>query len=412
MLCLSLLGKRARSEELPRLADRNQTVGVSSGAAQSTHVAEILKIPHEPSRTSATPEMVPLDSYVVDRPKPYYEWGATARSYYQNDQRIEFTGQEATFGVEGILNGAAMIEEGEREFGVFGELFFNQPFDRNILVDTPERASYAHNFDFDPVTISQLYLAVHRDIWTVSMGKMLTPFGRYHIPIYSNSWVDSPFIRSEAIQFRETGLLIECNPNRWRLATGVFNGGLDRDANSSKGLISRIGWESERFELGTSIKWQDGIGSEGQKQYNNHVGLDGAFRLGRLTFSSEIIYDEYGSRRPGLDLNDITWGRSLYFRELNLALNEPITGWGYYGHIHLDGGRWGADASYGEFLPEQIGNAIHDHMTRRLILKGSHFFQEHVEGFVVVMLENTVPNAQSGSTRNGLVIHTGAQWLF
>src|SRR5687768_16359110 len=87
-----------------------------------------------------------------------YHLGGLARAYYLNDQRIEFTGLEETFAVEGVLDGGIHQEFGDWLVQVEGELFFTQPYDRNVLVDDPVRASFAHNFEIDVVTISQLYL--------------------------------------------------------------------------------------------------------------------------------------------------------------------------------------------------------------------------------------------------------------
>jgi hypothetical protein len=84
----------------------------------------------------------------------FYDLGGAARGYYLNDQRIEFTGQEATFAVEGVLDGVVRQQVGAMDCGVVGELFFNQPYDRNVLVDTPQRQSFASNFDIDIVQIS------------------------------------------------------------------------------------------------------------------------------------------------------------------------------------------------------------------------------------------------------------------
>jgi len=37
---------------------------------------------------------------------------------------------------------------------------------------------------------------------------MDTPFGRTYFPLYSNSRIDAPFIRTEAIGWRQTGVLL------------------------------------------------------------------------------------------------------------------------------------------------------------------------------------------------------------
>lgn len=138
--------------------------------------------------------------------------------YYLNDQRYEFTGLEATFGVEGVLAGGVGQQIGGWRFDVETEIFFNQPFDRNILVDLPIRQSFARNFDIDPLQISQFFLSARKGDFYAAGGRFVTPFGRFYYPQYTNNFSDGPFIRSEAIYNRETGALVQWDPG-WLVVT-------------------------------------------------------------------------------------------------------------------------------------------------------------------------------------------------
>ncbi len=138
-----------------------------------------------------------------------YRLDGLARAFYSNDQRIEWSGQEATFGVEGAVAGAVGTNAGCWDVNLVGELYLNQPYGRNILVDNAERESYRGNFEGDTVDISRLYMTMCRDNFRLTFGKMITPFGRMYSPSYSNDRADTPFIRSEAILWRETGLLLQ-----------------------------------------------------------------------------------------------------------------------------------------------------------------------------------------------------------
>ena len=339
-----------------------------------------------------------------------YHVGGAARGYYLNDQRIEFTGQEETFAVEGVLDGGVHHQAGDWLVQVEGELFLTQPFDRNRLVDAPVRRSFSHNFEIDVLSISQLYLSVRKDDWVFAAGRFVTPFGRFYFTNYRNNWDDSPFIRSEAILFRETGLLAQWDPEGWCFTAALTNGGPNQDANSSKALVARAGIDRDAFAAGASVKVQDGIGSEGQKMYNEHVGLDAMIRRGPWTLSGEIIYDQYGFRRPGFDPDDITWGRSIYFRDLNKAFHEPIAGVGYYVNLGYEGPRWSLAFNYGEFYPEELGVPEHDTPTRRGIFKASRHWTRHLETYGVLMLENDLVNAFVGHDRRGLYLLAGCQF--
>ena len=185
----------------------------------------------------------------------WYRVECLARGYYVNDQRIEWTGQEETFGVASIVAGVLRRPYGEWEVGLESELYLNQPYDRNLLVDSAERRSYRGNFEVQTLEISQLLLSVRSGDWLFAMGKIVTPFGRTYFPVYLNDRRDAPFIRTEAILWRETGALVQYNPSPLVLTAAVVNGSQDQDTNSSKGIISRIGLEEENYAVGASVKW-------------------------------------------------------------------------------------------------------------------------------------------------------------
>jgi hypothetical protein len=341
-----------------------------------------------------------------------YHFGGKARGYYINDQRIEFTGMEATFAVEGVLEGGLVQRYGGWDLSVETQLFLNEPFGSNMLADTAERRSFAANFDIDPLQISQLYLGARNGDFYAALGKFVTPFGRFYFPNYRNNFDDSPFIRSEAILFRETGLLLQWDPGIWVCTAALTNGNFNQDNNSSKALVARVGIDQPWYAVGTSVKWQDGNGSDGQKAFNNHAGFDAMIRFGSWTLSGEAIYDQYGLRKPGMQLNDITWGRSLYYRDLNNGVDVPITGFGYYLNLGYEGPQWTLMFNYGEFYPQQIGVPQQDAVTRRGLIKASRHWTRQFETYGVVMRENDLPNSFDNSTRRGIYVIGGAQFVW
>jgi len=342
----------------------------------------------------------------------WYRINGQVRGYYLNDQRIEWTGVEATFGAEGVLAPVYRHKFGAWELNLLGEFYLNQPFDRNILANTAERRSYAANFEVETLEMSQLALSLRREDFEITVGKMLTPFGRYYFPIYTNARLDAPFIRTEAIRWRETGVLLRYDPQWLVLDVAVTNGGFDCDANSSKALISRVGFELENWAGGVSVKYQDGIGSEGQKEFNNHVGADLMYRWSIFTLSGEVIYDQYGFRKPGYDPNDIFWGRSIYYRDLNKAYDKPITGVGYHINLGFCYNRWSGVLNYGEYYPESIGVEQHDIPNRRGILKVDYELAKRLDAYTVIMLENGGYIAQDDRPRISNVLLTGIQYAF
>jgi hypothetical protein len=343
---------------------------------------------------------------------PIWEFGGLARVSYFNDQRIEFTGQEATFAAEAQILASATTVRPDWQYSLRSETYLTQPFDDNILVDLPVRRSFAGNFDEGPLEISQLYLTATRGSWSLDAGRFVTPFGRYYAPIQTNGRNDTPFIRSESILFRETGFNVRFEPGIYRMAFAGTNGSDGKDTNSSKAAIGRMGVECESFICGASFKWQDGNGSESQKEYNNHAGIDCMVRHGCWSFASEVIYDQYGMRRPGIDLNDITWGRSLYNRQLNNGVLNPITGVGWYLMAIYENQRWLNVLSYGEFHPETIDDPIHDIVSHRLLGKTSYRLTENLSCFVHCTFENSLQDAHAQKERKGVFLLSGMQFDF
>ncbi len=344
---------------------------------------------------------------------PAIEYSVLGRGFYISDQRMQFTGNETTFAAEAQLDFNICHQIHTWHVGLVSETYLTQPFDNNMLADYELRESFRHNFLIDPIEISELFIELERGPLRFKLGRFETPFGRYWSPFYLNSRQDVPFIRSEAILFRETGLQIDYFVGPWIVSSALTNGGLNRDTNSSKALISRIGYERHEFVVGGSIKWQDGIGSEGQKEFKQHVGIDMMRRLGpNWMVSSEVIYDEYGLKRPGIELDEIFWGRSLYNRQLNRALGVPLSGWGYYANLNWERPRGLGTVGYGEFYPNPVGDRIHDTVTRRMITSYQHGFDNHFSVYGSHILENSVENAQNGVRRNGSMLILGLQYLW
>lgn len=311
------------------------------------------------------------------------------RSYYINDQRIQWSGQEATFGAEAVLGAIIQKDFKWGKVKITTEVFVNQPFNQNILKDE-YRVKYKQNFQINPLEIAQLHIKIIKGNFSFAMGKHQTIFGKdYSIPL-SNSYFDQPFIRTEAILRYETGLFLKYTPGIFQLDIGVVNGCEEKDTNSSKAGLFRIGLKGKNWALGISGKIQDGIGSEQQKHYNNHAGIDMMFKMGSFKLSSEIIYDEYGFHREYRE-EDIFWKRSFYYRDIHYKYKTPASGIGGYINIQFKKNKWLFNVNYGQYYPKKIGNPYHDESTKRIILKIKTQFVTNLDFFAVVLFENKHP---------------------
>lgn len=290
------------------------------------------------------------------------------RTFFLNDQRIQWSGMETTFGAESTLHFSLdhSLEKGCLQ--VRGTMFLQQPFNRNILQDE-RREFYYENFQRRNLEIARLSIAWEGKHFRLGLGKHPSLFGRHGQSRYINRFLTFPFIRSEVILPHETGLFFSYFSGIFRLDLAVVNGCNNLDTNSSKGGILRIGIDTGSLQFGASIKAQDGIGSEWQKQYNNHLGVDISFQKGPFSISSEVIYDQYGFHRF-YDTQKQFWERSLYYRDVFKDTKTPVEGIGGYISLRYCNRLTDIQVHYGEYHPETIGHPYHDDPVRRLVIKG------------------------------------------
>jgi len=343
-----------------------------------------------------------------DTKRVKYDFQVDIGSYFINDQRIQWSGVEATFGAEAelIAKFGKKIKNGE--VFALSEFRFNQKFDDNILIDK-FRKNYIQNFKTDQFLITQLYLGVQFKNFSIAIGKKDSVFGDEHNIRLINSQLFSPFIRTESILRQETGVFLNFSKGIIRLDISVVNGGPEKDTNSSKAAVLRAGLEFKNFSLGMSAKIQDGIGSEWQKQYKNHLGFDFLIKSGRFSISAEGIYDEYGFRKE-FDEKKIFWKRSLYYRDRFFKLETPITGIGGYVDLCYKGKKFTFNLNYGEFHPKKIGYIYHDHPIKRSIVKFIYNFTKEFSLFAGGLFENDRPRESVFSGAKGYAYIVGLKY--
>jgi hypothetical protein len=336
---------------------------------------------------------------------------AYLRGYYLNDQRIEWSGCESTLGAEGVVIPRIIHNVGDWTIAGNGVFFINQPFDQNILV-TPERQSYAADFQVPPFQIWNMNLSLTRGDFHMSVGKDNTPFGRYYFPLYTNSRMDAPFIRTEAIGFVETGVFFRYTPGIFSFDVALTNGGADRDTNSSKDFVGRFGINTGNFICGVSAKVGDGVGSDGQKEANNVFGGDFMYRRGQFDISGEVIYNQYGFRHP-FDPSQIFWGRDLYYRDTYSGTpGGSLQGTGYYVNVGRTWPRFRGDLNYGTFFPSPIGNPLVDTPTTRGFAKATFVIMRHLETYGMILLENARPTETFRQGQKPIAVLSGFQTYF
>ncbi len=312
------------------------------------------------------------------------------RGYFMDDQRIQWSGLEVTFGSEAAVGTGLERDLGWGKVGAEGLFFLNQPWGKNVLRDA-FRQRYAANFDVDTFEISELNVHFQKGPFTLAMGKKETPFGRMYFPhSLNNLGFDAPFIRSEAILWRETGLFVTFQKEFLTIDIAMTTGEEDKDTNSSVAPVGRIGVGGKNWAAGFSAKKHDGFGSENQKTFKNHYGVDFMVRVGKLQLSGEAIHDEYGLKHD-YNPDDIFWPRSLYHRDIFFKVEEPITGVGGYLNLNYAASHWSVNANYGEYKPEKIGNPLHDTRIRRGIFSLTSEPIPDVRVTVLGLFENDRP---------------------
>ena len=362
--------------------------------------------------------------------------GVLARAYYSNDQRLQWTGNEETMGVEGILTPTFIINQRDSKGGVWsahGELFIRDTIHENTYINKggtravpegyeAERQSYLANFTHDSFSIEQLNIRYRNPHFEFRAGKMVNPFGNCVVPLLTNGRWDAPFIRTESINWRDTGLSFRFTPSIFDITVAITNGLNGLDTNSMKAFTGRAGLNFANAKLGVSAIFHDGEGSEEQKQYREHFGIDGMIRFGNWTLSSEFIYDYYGLHRV-YDPNDIFWQKSIYYRQINKAVKEPITGWGGYIDLTYNHHPWLVSFNYGEFHPEQLTvpehgadyahyYINHNIVNRRFMVKLGWNCTKNIQWYGAWILENGGYTAQSERPRRGYAYTTGLKMAF
>ncbi len=264
--------------------------------ALSGHALRAVRPAAQPPADVDPPIAPAIDEPAEPKANRTLDFSGLLRGFYRNDQRIEWSGVEDTFGAEAVLRGRWETRQGPWTLAAQGELFVNLPNGQSILSD-PNRDLYRANFTVPALQVFQLFAEASYGDWSVRLGRFTTPLGGFLPPALTNSLIDAPFLRTDVIGFAETGLLIKWHPGIWSFDIGVTNGEPDLDTNSSKAFIARVGADLDRWSGGVWIKAQDGTSSEQQKRFNSFVGFDSRLHFDRLTLYCEGAIDEHGFYR-------------------------------------------------------------------------------------------------------------------
>lgn len=330
------------------------------------------------------------------------------RGYYFSDQRL-INGQETTFAGEAGITTNYLEKLPWGDVIAHGEVLLTQDNGKNVI-EAENNGSFTA-YETKTFDISELFVGISGTSSTVKVGKTRSPFGRYYFPVFSNSRFDAPFIRTEAIIWRETGVFYSFVKTHFSLDIALTNGEKEQDMNSSKAGIARIGTGGRNWAFGVSAKQQDGTGSEHLKVYKNHLGADFMLRAGTsVIISGEFIYDEYGARQSFL--RGVTGRTSLYYRDVYLT-GDAITGIGGYLDVSYIKAKWLLNANYGEFHPEDIGIIYHDKPIRRGLLKAAYNITSRLRAFAVELKEANRPaDPRRGKVVEHNAVMAGLQFYF
>lgn len=358
-------------------------------------------------------DRVPI--HAIFNPNTAFKVDGAIRGYYRNDQRVEWSGLESTFGAEGTALPAFVTVHDNWIVTAHGELFLNQQFGPSVLVG-PAMAAYKSNFDVNTFELFQLFVEATYDDFSIRLGRSRTPFGRYQSPMFTNTMSDAQFLRTDVIGFVETGLFLHYQPGLFVVDLACVNGEPDLDTNSSKGVVARVGVEDELWTAGVSMKYHDGISSEFQKRYNNIVGMDASAVFGRWTIYGEAVYDQHGfqndpTANPFADPARVGV-RSYYGRDVFVGRDTAVGGWGAYLGVTCRGEKWVADLSYGSYQTEQIGDPAHDEPTRRLLFKAAYRPIPQLQLFVGGLAENRRPLSPLIARMHPFAMYAGLQYGF
>ena len=317
--------------------------------------------PDVPPPSNILPEgqsLVPTGSNSVYRFLDHLEATIVARGYYQNDQRIEWSGMEETFGAEADIMSRLRQRCGDFEFVLDSEFYINQPFDSDQLMNDAERQIVRRQFPSQPVP--GLAIGVGDELRRLDVqDRQVRNSLRPHLlsALYQRGMGRAVHPHGSD-RLRETGILGHYKSGYFVADLALTNGG-DRPRHQLQQVPGGAGRPGVGLlGLGASAKKGNGNGSEWDKEFDNHYGVDLMFRSGPFQFSSEFVYDEYGFGRPGFDPLDITWVKSIYYRDVSSGhLGVPCTGVGYYVNLGYADGPWNALVNYGDYYPLYSGTA-------------------------------------------------------
>src|SRR5262249_45350711 len=255
------------------------------------------------------------------------------------------------------------------------------------ILSDPVRDLYRANFTVPAFQVFQLALEAERGDWFLRFGRIRTPISGYDVPMFTNSLIDAPFLRTEIIGFTWTGVFLRWHPGPWSFEAGLSNGESDLDTNSNKALVARVGYDARRWSAGAWIKAQDGISSEQQKRFNSFAGFDANVRVGDWTIYGEGLVDHHGLwRDPTLLSNPAALGmRSLYGRGEFIGFAAPIYGGGFDIGATLRRDRLLFDWNWGAYWPQQIGVPSHDAPVYRAIIKVAWSITPRADVFGVII---------------------------
>ncbi len=210
--------------------------------------------------------------------------------YYLNNQQIQHTGNECTFGA---FTDVELTLRPYSNFNIYSKGLFR------LQQELDSTARGYEKYTKEPFEVRTLFIGIEtKKCGRVCLGKLEKGAGNFNYPDFVPADIFIPLDRTRILRY-DTGIFWDFGRRGWQARTALINGVEELDSNSAKGLFIQIEKSSKvsdslRGEAGVFAQVQDGRGSTPIKYDDNYIGTFLALDAGRLRLDTGAAYHYYG----------------------------------------------------------------------------------------------------------------------